>query len=184
VLPALPATLIVPLINTSPVVKIVTGVLEAFGVKVTVTPVGMLIVVKLNTPEGGTWSVVLVLGFSAPSAPVLPLLKAACAGRADIQTKQATMSVMKIALTFIEILLGFKIPLSCPIFLRLHLHTDIGSDGRIRNGLHKHPQKARDGLGWNRFDIDAHGKLGKGLGLLKLNEDPHGRGLGHDRFIG
>jgi hypothetical protein len=40
-----PFTLTVPAIVTSPVASIVTGVLAAFGVKVTVTPEGMLIVV-------------------------------------------------------------------------------------------------------------------------------------------
>jgi hypothetical protein len=60
---------------TLPVASIVTGVLAAFRVKVTVTPAGMLIVVKLNTPSGGSVSVVFVVGLNAPSAPVLPLLK-------------------------------------------------------------------------------------------------------------
>jgi hypothetical protein len=35
----------------------------------------MLMVVKLNTPEGGSASAVFVVGLNAPSAPVLPLLK-------------------------------------------------------------------------------------------------------------
>jgi hypothetical protein len=59
---------------TLPVANIVTGVLVAFLVKVTVTPAGMLMVVKLNTPDGGSVSVVLVVGLNAPSTPVLPLL--------------------------------------------------------------------------------------------------------------
>jgi hypothetical protein len=42
---------------------------------VIVTPVGMLIVVKLNAPLSGTWIVWLVVGENAPSAPVEPLLK-------------------------------------------------------------------------------------------------------------
>jgi hypothetical protein len=80
-------TEIVPLITTSPEAKRVTGVLVAFGVKVTVTPEGMLIVVKLNTPEGGTCNVVLAVGAKAPSAPVLPLLNAAQTGRSKVQTQ-------------------------------------------------------------------------------------------------
>jgi hypothetical protein len=66
--------LIVPAMVTLPLASSVTGVLAALRVKVTVTPAGMLIVVKLNTPLGGRVSVVLVVGLSAPSAPVLPLL--------------------------------------------------------------------------------------------------------------
>jgi hypothetical protein len=67
--------LIVPAMVTLPVASIVTGVLAALRVKVTVTPAGMLIVVKLNAPSGGSVSVVLLVGLNAPSAPVLPLLK-------------------------------------------------------------------------------------------------------------
>jgi hypothetical protein len=73
--PLPPFRLIVPATVTLPLASMVTGVLAAFRVKVTVTPAGMLIVVKLNTPLGGRASVVLVVGLNAPSAPVLPLLK-------------------------------------------------------------------------------------------------------------
>jgi hypothetical protein len=66
--------LIVPAIVTLPLASIVTGVLVAFRVKVTVTPAGMLMVVKLKTPDAGSASVVFVVGLNAPSAPVLPLL--------------------------------------------------------------------------------------------------------------
>jgi hypothetical protein len=65
----------VPLIATFPVASRITGVLAAFRVKLTVTPAGILIVVKLNTPLGGRVSVVLLVGLKGPSAPVLPLLK-------------------------------------------------------------------------------------------------------------
>jgi hypothetical protein len=70
-----PSMLILPAMVTLPVASIVTGVLAALRVKVTVTPAGMLIVVKLNAPSGGSVSVVLLVGLNAPSAPVLPLLK-------------------------------------------------------------------------------------------------------------
>ena len=53
----------------------VTGVFAAFFVKRTVTPDGMLTVVKLKTPEGGSVRVVVAVGLNGPSAPVLPLLK-------------------------------------------------------------------------------------------------------------
>jgi hypothetical protein len=59
---------------TVPVAKRITGVLAAFLVKVTVTPVGTLMVVKLKTPLGGSVRVVLLVGLKGPSAPVLPLL--------------------------------------------------------------------------------------------------------------
>jgi hypothetical protein len=65
----------VPAIVTSPLASMVTGVLVALRVNRTVTPAGILIVVKLNTPLGGSASVVFAVGFNAPSAPVLPLLK-------------------------------------------------------------------------------------------------------------
>ena len=45
------------------------------GMNLTVTPLGMLIVVKLSTPAGGSVKVLSVVGLNAPSAPVLPLLK-------------------------------------------------------------------------------------------------------------
>jgi hypothetical protein len=64
----------VPAMVTLPLASSVTGVLAALRVNRTVTPAGMLIVVKLNTPSSGNVSVVLVVGSNAPSAPVLPLL--------------------------------------------------------------------------------------------------------------
>jgi len=67
--------LIVPATVTVPVASKVTGVLAAFLAKVTVTPEGILIVVKLKTPFGGSVNVVVAAGAKAPSAPVLPLLK-------------------------------------------------------------------------------------------------------------
>jgi hypothetical protein len=59
---------------TLPLASMVTGVLAAFRAKVTMTPAGMLIVVKLKIPLGGSARVVFVVGLNAPSAPVLPLL--------------------------------------------------------------------------------------------------------------
>jgi hypothetical protein len=79
-LAALPLTSRVPLRVTVPVARRIAGVLAAFRVKVTVTFVGMLIVVKLKTPLGGKGTVTvqgvgLQVGLKGPSAPVLPLLK-------------------------------------------------------------------------------------------------------------
>jgi hypothetical protein len=71
-----PLISIVPAIVTSPVAKIVTGVLALFFRNFTVMPAGMLTVVKLKTPFGGSCRVVLTGGLNAPSAPVLPLVKA------------------------------------------------------------------------------------------------------------
>lgn len=50
-----------------------TGVLVEFFRNVTVTPNGILTVVKLNTPDSGTCNCVLTTGLNALSAPVLPL---------------------------------------------------------------------------------------------------------------
>jgi hypothetical protein len=61
---------------TFPLASQTTGVFVAFFLKVTVTPAGMLTVVKLNTPLGGNSNSVLTVGLNAPSAPVLPLLNA------------------------------------------------------------------------------------------------------------
>jgi hypothetical protein len=74
--PLVPLRLIVPAIVTSPVAKNTTGVLAAFFVNVTATPDGMFTVVKLKMPFGGSVSVVLAVGFKAPSAPVEPLTNA------------------------------------------------------------------------------------------------------------
>src|SRR5206468_5424073 len=73
--PGPPLTSTVPAIVTLPLARSVTGVLAAFGMNFTVTPLGMLIVVKLNTPACGSVNVLSVVGLNAPSAPVLPLLK-------------------------------------------------------------------------------------------------------------
>lgn len=59
-----------------PLARITTGVLVVFFLNVTVTPVGMFTVLKLNIPLGGSWSSVFTVGLNAPSAPVLPLSKA------------------------------------------------------------------------------------------------------------
>jgi hypothetical protein len=64
----------VPLMVTLPVARRIAGVFAAFRVKVTVTPEGILTVVKLNTPVGGRARMVLLAGLNGPSAPVLPLL--------------------------------------------------------------------------------------------------------------
>ncbi|MBI3722022.1 MAG: hypothetical protein HY248_05665 [Fimbriimonas ginsengisoli] len=71
---------------TLPVASSLTGVLAAFRVNVTMTPAGIVIVVKLKMPESGSGTVTVfpltvlpggtvVGGLKAPSAPVLPLLK-------------------------------------------------------------------------------------------------------------
>lgn len=73
--PIVPLTLIVPATVTVPLANIITGVFAAFFTKLTVTPEGILTVVKLKTPLGGKVNVVLAVGAKAPSAPVLPLLK-------------------------------------------------------------------------------------------------------------
>jgi hypothetical protein len=66
-----------PATVTSPVASIVTGVFSAFFLNVTVTPEGILIVVKLKIPLSGICSTVLAVGANSPSAPVLPLSNAA-----------------------------------------------------------------------------------------------------------
>jgi hypothetical protein len=65
---------------TSPVARIVTGVLAELRAKVITTPPGIVTVVKLNTPLAGTCMVWLVAGENAPSVPVEPLLNCASAG--------------------------------------------------------------------------------------------------------
>ena len=64
-----PFTLIVPAMVTPNVVRIITGVLLAFGVKVTVTPAGILTVVKLKTPLAGTCNTVFAVGLKAHPSP-------------------------------------------------------------------------------------------------------------------
>src|SRR5574337_513561 len=77
-----PLTSIVPSTFTSPVARMVTGVLVWLRLKVAVTPLGIFTVVKLNTPLAGSavstmHGVGLHVGLNAPSAPVLPLENAA-----------------------------------------------------------------------------------------------------------
>src|SRR5438128_11861496 len=96
--PAEPLTSIVPTMVTSPWARIVTGVFAALRVKRTVTPPGMFTVVKLKTPVAGSVSVRFADGFSAPSAPVLPLLNWACAG-CDASTTLATTSAIEVRIT-------------------------------------------------------------------------------------
>jgi hypothetical protein len=55
-MPGWPETSIVPAMVMFPVASIVTGVLVAFRMKVIVTPAGILTVVKLNMPLGGSWT--------------------------------------------------------------------------------------------------------------------------------
>jgi hypothetical protein len=62
----------------SPAASKYTGVLREFFAKKTVTPAGILTVVKLNFPSGGTVNTTSVVGLNGPSAPVLPLLNPAC----------------------------------------------------------------------------------------------------------
>lgn len=92
--PGEPLTSMVPAIVTSPLASMVTGVLAAFRVNVTVTPAGMLIVVKLSTPVEGSGIVTVhgvgvQVGAKAPSAPVLPLLNV-CAIADPFQKAMAT----------------------------------------------------------------------------------------------
>jgi hypothetical protein len=82
----------VPLMVTAPVARRTAGVFAAFRVKVTVTPEGILIVVKLKTPVGGRASVVLLAGLKGPSAPVLPLLKVWAAAGVPARTTSAMMT--------------------------------------------------------------------------------------------
>src|SRR5438046_7814358 len=72
--PLVAETSSVPAIVTLAVARSVTGVFAALRVKRTMTPDGMLMVVKLKTPFAGSVSVVLVVGVKATSAPLLPLL--------------------------------------------------------------------------------------------------------------
>src|SRR5215213_670383 len=76
--------LMVPAINTSPLASIVSGLLVELRVKVIVTPVGMLTVVKLKTPLSGTATDAETVGENGPSAPVEPLLKLFCACRVPV----------------------------------------------------------------------------------------------------
>jgi hypothetical protein len=73
---SLPTIDTTPAIVTFPLASQTTGVLVAFFLNVTVTPVGTFMVVKLNTPLGGSSNSVFTVGLNAPSAPVLPLLNA------------------------------------------------------------------------------------------------------------
>jgi hypothetical protein len=88
--PVPPFKLIVPAITAFPLASIVTGVLVALRVKVTVTPTGMLMVVKLNTPDGGRASVVFVVGLYGPSAPVLPLLNVCADAEPSLRASAAS----------------------------------------------------------------------------------------------
>jgi hypothetical protein len=71
----------VPAMVTSPVARRVAGVLLAFRVTVTVTPAGIVMVVKLKTSLGGRASVVLLVGLKGPSTPVLPLVNPCASAR-------------------------------------------------------------------------------------------------------
>jgi hypothetical protein len=63
-----------PVMVTSPDASNVTGEFIVLRVTLTVTPVGMFMVVKFSTPDAGSVRVVVTVGLKAPSAPVLPLL--------------------------------------------------------------------------------------------------------------
>jgi hypothetical protein len=73
--PLVAETSIVPAMLTLPVASIVTGVFATLRTKRTVTPEGIVTLVKLKMPFGGGVSVTFAVGVNAPSAPVLPLLK-------------------------------------------------------------------------------------------------------------
>jgi hypothetical protein len=64
----------IPAIVTLPLASSVTDVFATLRANRTVTPEGMLTVVKLKTPLGGRFTVTLPVGLNGPSAPVLPLL--------------------------------------------------------------------------------------------------------------
>src|SRR5437763_7599405 len=77
---------ICPVIVTSPLASMTTGLLFELRRKVICTPLGMFTVVKLNMPPSGTTMLWLAVGAKAPSAPVEPLLKVLsvfCARAAD-----------------------------------------------------------------------------------------------------
>jgi hypothetical protein len=87
---------------TLPLARIVTGVLAALRANLTMTPAGMLIVVKLKTPLGGSASVVLVVGLNAPSAPVLTLLKV-CAN-ADPAARATAITTARVNCRFFSMI--------------------------------------------------------------------------------
>lgn len=70
---------------TLPVASIMTGVFLALRMNVISTFCGMLMVVKLKTPPGGSCTAWLAVGLNGPSAPVEPLLKLPWA-RASVAT--------------------------------------------------------------------------------------------------
>jgi hypothetical protein len=83
---------------TAPWAKRITGVFAAFRVNLTVTPAGMMMVVKLKIPLGERATVTVHgvgvhVGLKGPSAPVLPLLKVwAAAGEPNNATRAAPRS--------------------------------------------------------------------------------------------
>ena len=91
---------------TSPVASIVTGVLAAFFLNLTVTFEGMFTVVKLKTPLASRGTVVVLVkpdGLNAPSAPVLPLSKAKAAdgnARHKIKAKRMNFLVLNFTLLY------------------------------------------------------------------------------------
>jgi hypothetical protein len=107
--PSPPLTLSVPLIVTSPVARIVTGVFAAFFEKVTVTPAGIVTVVKLNTPLGGSVRVVFAAGANAPSAPVLPLTNTWAAAWELIIPERITPRMMRCIFMFDLLYSGFNV---------------------------------------------------------------------------
>jgi len=82
----------IPATVTSPLASSVTGVLAALRPKRTVTPAGILIVLKLNTPPAGSGIVTFAVGLNAPSAPVLPLLKV-CASADPVQRTSPAIAI-------------------------------------------------------------------------------------------
>ena len=88
-----------------------TGVLAAFRANVTVTPAGIVTVVKLKTPLGGSGTVVLAVGANTPSAPVLPLLNV-CAdtGHAHRIARRTLAIVIRSSLRFLFMANSFLLP--------------------------------------------------------------------------
>jgi hypothetical protein len=80
------------------------GVLVVFLRNFTVTPEGIVTDVKLKMPLRGSVSVVLTVGVKAPSAPVLPLMKADATPGAK-HAPAASATAMALAVVFMFALL-------------------------------------------------------------------------------
>src|SRR5262249_51059722 len=92
--PGEPLMSMTPAIVTFPEARSVTGVFVALRVKLTVTPTGILMVVRLKIPLGGMATLVFAVGLNAPSAPVLPLLNVCALTLTGATHKQKTIDTM------------------------------------------------------------------------------------------